>query len=98
MGNAELRRKIGLPQEQSVFSYAELIAHQRLRTLIGDLSRIEPGRKLDPLESKVSGINEKLMRLQSVFRGQTIDLIPDSTDPLAAWKPLVLITSPGGSR
>ncbi|MEK7756905.1 MAG: hypothetical protein AAB385_06805, partial [Planctomycetota bacterium] len=98
IGNAELRREIGLPQEQSVFSYAELVAHQRLRTLIGDLSRIEPGRKMDPLESKVSGINEKLMRLQSVFRGQTINLIPDPADPLAAWKPLVLITSPGGSR
>ena len=98
IGNAELRREIGLPQEQSVFSYAELVAHQRLRTLIGDLSRIESGRKMDPLESKVSGINEKLMRLQSVFRGQTINLIPDPADPLAAWKPLELITSPGGSR
>jgi len=90
--NAELRREIGLPQERSVFSYAELIAHQRLRTLIGDLSRIESGRKMDPLESKVSGISEKLMRLQSVFRGQTINLIPDPADPLAAWKPIGLQT------
>jgi len=92
IGNAELRREIGLPQEQSVFSCAELVGHRRLLTLIGDLSRIESGRKMDPLESKVSGINEKLMRLQSVFRGQTINLIPDPGDPLAAWKPIGLQT------
>lgn len=88
IGNAELRREIGLPQEQSMFSYAELVSHKRLLTLIGDLSRMESGRKMDPLESKVSGINEKLMNLQSVFRGQIIDLIPDPADPLGAWKPI----------
>jgi ABC-type transport system involved in cytochrome c biogenesis permease subunit len=92
IGNAELRREIGLPQEQSVFSYAELLGHQRLLTLIGDLSRIESGRKMDPLELKVSSINEQLMHLQGVFRGQTIDLIPDPADPLAAWKPIGLPT------
>lgn len=92
IGNAELRREIGLPQEQSVFSYAELLGHKRLLTLIGDLSRIESGRKMDPLESKVSSINEKLMQLQDIFRGQTIDLIPDPADPLAAWKPIGLPT------
>lgn len=88
IGNAELRREIGLPQEQSLFSYAELVGHKRLLTLIEDLSRIESDRKMDPLESKVSGINEKLMRLQGVFRGQAIDLMPDPVDPLGAWKPI----------
>lgn len=97
IGNAELRREIGLPQEKSVFSYAELVGHKRLLTLIGNLSRIESGRKLDPLESKVSGINEKLMRLQSVFRGQTINLVPDdmatpgvdhATRVSGSWRPI----------
>ncbi len=88
IGNTELRREIGLPADRTIFSYAELVNHDRLRSLIDGLSRIEPGRKMDPLESKVSGIHDKLVQLQTVFRGLAINLIPDASDPLGAWKPI----------
>jgi len=88
IGNAELRREIGLPADQTAFSYAELVSHERLHSLIDGLSQMESGRKMDPLESKVSGIHEKLLQLQTIFSGLAIDLIPDPTNPLGAWSPI----------
>ncbi len=84
--NAELRQEIGLSPDKSVFSYAELTSHQRLRSLIQDLSRMEPAHKPDPLESKVSAIHDKLTQLQAVFAGQFIRLAPHPGDALAPWK------------
>jgi ABC-type transport system involved in cytochrome c biogenesis permease subunit len=87
IANSELRREIGLPAERQTFSYDELSRHARLRSLMGDLSRIEPGRKMDPLESKVSGIHDRMTQLQAVFRGQSVRIVPDSMDALGTWRP-----------
>lgn len=95
ISNAELRREIGLPGDQTTFSYSELVNHKRLLSLIDDLSHRDSERKMDPLESKVSGIHDKLIQLQTVFRGLAIDLIPDATDPLGAWTPIGAITGKG---
>ena len=86
--NAELRRELQLSPDKTVYSYAELSQHAPLRALFEALSRGERGRKLNPLESKASDINDKLMLLQSVFRGDAVKPIPDPKDPLGAWKPL----------
>ena len=93
--NAELRREIGLPADKAIFSFSELVGHARLRSLIDDLSRMESGRKPDPLQKKVSDIHEKLIQLQVIFGGQAIRLIPSPTDPLAAWNPIP--ESPGAN-
>jgi ABC-type transport system involved in cytochrome c biogenesis permease subunit len=82
----ELRREIGLPIGQSVFSHRELSSHAGLRALISGLSKVEPGRKLNALETKVSGIQDKLSLLSAVFRGQAIRLIPDAADAMAPWR------------
>ncbi|MFQ5430440.1 MAG: cytochrome c biogenesis protein [Phycisphaerae bacterium] len=86
--NAELRSELELPASRKIFSYAELIKHHRLTHLIRDLARIERGRKMNPLESKVSGINEKLGILQDVFSGRVIRLIPDEKDYGGVWRPI----------
>ena len=86
--NAELRDQLELSAGREVFSYWELIGHQRLRTLFADLGRKERGQKLDPLESKVNKISGQLVTLQRVFDGQVIRLVPDDRDPLGAWKPI----------
>ncbi|MEK6799502.1 MAG: cytochrome c biogenesis protein CcsA [Planctomycetota bacterium] len=88
IGNAELRRELELTADKTTFSYAELISHPRIRTLVEQLSRIERGRKMDPLESKVSDIHDKLVTLDTIFRGQAIRWIPDAGDAMAAWKPV----------
>lgn len=93
IGNAELRAELELSPTQTVYSYAELVNHQPLRSLTDDLANVESDRKLNPLESKVSDIHEKLVILQQVFLGQVIRPIPDAKDVNGRWLP---VTGPGG--
>lgn len=88
ISNAELRRELRLPADREVFSYAELRSHPYLHTLVDELSRIPEGRKLDPLEAKVSDIHDKLITLQRIFSGRVLALIPDPADPLGSWSPI----------
>lgn len=89
IGNTELRRELQLPADQTVFSYEMLLRHQRLRQLMDDLAMVQ-GRKLDPLESKVRDIRERLTWLDTILAGQVIRMIPHPSDPLGAWKPIEL--------
>ena len=84
--NAELRREIGLPPGREVFSFADLVSHAGLRSLMDATSAIE-GRKPDPLESKVMDIMEKLTQLQEIFRNGVIRPIPNAQEILGAWFP-----------
>ncbi|MFH0981541.1 MAG: cytochrome c biogenesis protein CcsA [Planctomycetota bacterium] len=84
--NAELRRELELSPTQTVYSYAELVRHQRLLTLIDEFAEREEDHKPDPLESKVSDIHEKLVVLQRVLGGQTVRLIPDGEKADGAWR------------
>ena len=83
--NPELRQELQLPATKQVFSYAELVGHDFLLAQIDKLAHIEQGRKMNPLESKVSDINERLVTLQRVFQGRVIRPIPDPDEQFAAW-------------
>ena len=86
--NAELRGELKLPAAQTVFSYAELVSHPHLRTLSQALAHREKDGKPDPLESKVSDINEQLNWLHKVFSGEAIRIIPDRENLFGAWRPV----------
>ncbi len=90
ISNASLRKQLDLPEDRTVFSYSELIAHERVVSLIRALARVERGRKLDPLESKVSDLNSKLGQLQEVFNNQVIRPVPDANDVLGVWRGIPL--------
>ncbi len=90
IGNAELRHELQLPADQREFSYTQLMNHAPLLALIDALEHVEQGRKLDPLEAKVSDIRETLMTLQAIFRQSVIKPIPDPRDPKGAWGPIVV--------
>jgi len=87
IANAELRKELQLPSSKEVFSSAELAGHAPLQALIDELAHVEGGRKLNPLESKVSDLHDKLLLLDAVFRGEMILLIPDPKDVGVAWQP-----------
>ena len=95
IGNAELRRELELSPTQTGYSYAELVSHDRLLTLIDALNEQEEGHKPDPLESKVSDIHEKLIVLQRVFGGQLLRVIPDPENVAGAWR--TIPTGSGGA-
>ncbi len=96
--NAELRSVLQLSPSQTVYAYAELLGHQHLMGLIDGLGDIPQGRKMDPLESKVSGINEKLMTLQQVFQGQALRFIPNPSDAGAPWRPVFVAGDRGSTE
>lgn len=95
IGNAELRSELQLSASRDVFSFDELINHQPLRGLITDLGNIESGRKMNPLERKVSDLSEKLGTIQEIFAGQALRLIPDPDDVGGRWGPIG-VSRPGG--
>ena len=92
IGNAELRRELRLSPTKTVYSYAELAAHDHFVHLVEQLRFIEKGRKMNPLESKVAGINKKLGVFDKVFAGAAIRILPDPSDADGAWKRIPRIT------
>ncbi|MEW6072976.1 MAG: cytochrome c biogenesis protein CcsA [Planctomycetota bacterium] len=86
VANAELRREIGLPAAQTVFSYDELVARKELHLLTDELALLEEGEKLDPLQSTVARIHRQLLALQQAFLGEALRLVPDPTDGAAPWR------------
>ena len=84
--NAELRGELRLPATQTVFSYTELVNHEHLHSLIDAVAHAARGRKMNPLESKVSDISDKLVLIQRVFRGQVIRPVPDPNDLGGTWQ------------
>jgi ABC-type transport system involved in cytochrome c biogenesis permease subunit len=91
--NRSLRGELQLPQEQTVFSFEELATHQPLLALISDLSKVEPGKKPDPLQAKVQDLNERLLLLQDVFRGKVIKPVADPNDTLGRWRSIAEATA-----
>ena len=90
VSNAELRRELQLPEDRTRFSYAELLAHERLQELSVQLTRRDSHGKMNPLESKVADIEKKLDILHKVFEGRTIRLIPERVERNGAWQPIQL--------
>ncbi len=86
IANAELRAELRLDPAKTVFSFNELVNHAPLHRLIEALNH-RGGGKLDPLETKVSDISEKLTLLDGVFDGGSILVIPHPTELGAAWRP-----------
>ncbi len=80
----ELRNEIQLPPTKSAYSLQELQDHERLQVLTSELSHVE-GRKLNPLESKVSGIRGQTYSLSNVFYGNAFRPIPNPEDPVGPW-------------
>jgi len=98
ISNRQLRTELRLSPSQTVFSYAELVSHQRLQTLIDHLSHIEAGRKMNPLESKVSDIQDRLVSLQRVFFGQAIRPVPNAQDLGGSWRSIAPAQHHGASE
>ena len=88
IGNAELRAALELPDDKSVFSFAELSTHRPFLQIVFEIANRMPGRKLDPLEAKVADINERLHLLEDVFRGRLIRPIPHDGNISGAWRTL----------
>ncbi len=88
ISNAELRGELQLSPTQTVYSYQELVMHERLHELTDAAAHRDPQAKPDPLEMKVGKINGKLGTLQRIFSGTVIRPVPDAKDPVGRWSAL----------
>lgn len=87
----QLRQILGLPVDQTVYSYIQLVDHEPLNRHLEHLSGTQ-GRRPDPLETKVRQIGRKLVVLDRVFQGRVIRPIPDPQDALGAWQPILVLS------
>lgn len=88
ISNAELRAVLKLPADRARFSYADLARHEPLTRPIEALHRRADGKKLNPLETKVKEIAERLVTLDTVLSGLALPLIPDPLHVLHPWRPI----------
>ncbi len=88
ISNAELRSELQLSPTQEVYSYQELVTHERLHELTRAASQRDPDAKPDALESKVAKINGKLGALHQIFGGEIIRPVPNAKDPIGRWSAL----------
>ncbi len=96
----DVRLALGLPEQRSLFTPAELMGHPRLLQEIealqsqgGDLAPPPPGAvtKKDPKEAEFKAVYERLLVYQGVVSGQGWLLVPRPTP--AAWLSLAEATA-----
>ena len=81
----EVRKELELPESRSVFSYVELLNHDRLQHIVKETRQLPEGQEQDPLQSKAGEIVDRLIVLQRMLIDRSIKPIPHPKDPLGYW-------------
>lgn len=95
IGSAELRRELELSDSKDLFSFMDLAGHKPLLDEIEKLRRLDGGEPMDPLQSKVSEIHQRLIALDEILGGRALFVIPNAQDASGPWRPMALATMPG---
>ncbi len=88
IGTRQVREAIGLDASKHRFSYIRLRTHPRLREMLSKLQRRPKGQKPNPLESKLTDIDQQLVLLERAFAEDIILAVPHPTDAGARWSAL----------
>ena len=83
-----LREAAQLPADKDRYSWDELTKHAGLAAAmekVHEKVRADREAKLDPIEREVSGLEETLGVLDSVFTMSGIRVVPHPTDPRGTW-------------
>ena len=82
----ELAAELGLPPGTRHASFQQLASMPRLMELIREARRrSEIEEPLDPLQSAARKVERRLVWLQQFTTRRSLRLVPNPTDPLAAW-------------
>jgi len=96
----ELKKKLGLPEDQKLFTFSELINKQALLDLLDEAQKQRQagnGDKLTALQKEAEHLGERLKLFQDLVSGDKITVVPNPQSAEARWKP-VLYISEGGAR
>jgi len=96
----ELKKKLGLPEDQKLFTFNELISKQPLLDLLDEGQKQRQagnGDKLTALQKEAEHLGERLKLFQDLVSGDKITVVPNPQSAEARWKPFFYI-SEGGAR
>jgi cytochrome c-type biogenesis protein CcsB len=84
--HAGLRDAAHLPAGRDRFSLAELANHQGFRDAVATVqAKSEKGEELDPVDREIADLFDVLSTMNGVMTGEALHVVPQPTDPKAAW-------------
>lgn len=92
--DADLKKKLGLPPTERLFSAKALVAKPDLMRLAQEASMAEGG-KPTPLQRAAQTVSERVMLLQTLMTGKTFALAPPSRGATGKWTTLEASGDPG---
>jgi ABC-type transport system involved in cytochrome c biogenesis permease subunit len=90
----ELKRKLGLPEDQKLFTFDELIKKQALLDLIDEAQKQrQAGQedKLTALQKEAEGLGGRLKLFQDLVSGDKEAVIPNDKAAEGRWSPILTI-------
>jgi ABC-type transport system involved in cytochrome c biogenesis permease subunit len=96
----ELKRKLGLPEDSTLFTYKELINKQALLDLLDQAQKLRQAGQADnipAIQKEAEHLGERLKLFQDLVSGDKETVVPNPKSADARWAPLVYIGE-GGTR
>jgi ABC-type transport system involved in cytochrome c biogenesis permease subunit len=87
----ELKRKLGLKEDQKLFSYNEIISQQALIDLLNESQKLRQAGKgddLTALQKEAEHLGERLRLFQDLVGGAKETIVPDQKLRDGAWQPI----------
>ncbi len=87
----ELKKKLGLPEDQKLFSYKELIGKHALLDLLDEAQKQRQAGhedQLTPLQKEAEHLGERLKLFQDLVSGDKVAIVPNTAGENAKWDPL----------
>jgi ABC-type transport system involved in cytochrome c biogenesis permease subunit len=87
----ELKRKFGLPLDQKLFSFNELIKQPLLGELLDETQKLRQAGdadKLTSIQKEAEHLGERLRLFQDVVNGQKQTIVPNQKSADGAWTPI----------
>jgi len=91
----ELKKKLGLAEDQKLFSYNELIGKQALLDLLDEAQKQRQAGgedKLTALQKEAEHLSERLKLFQDLVSGDKETVVPNAKSMDARWFPFMYVT------
>jgi ABC-type transport system involved in cytochrome c biogenesis permease subunit len=94
----ELKKKLGLPEDQKLFTFNELINQQALLDLLDQAQKQRQAGQADSLpaiEKEAEHLGERLKLFQDLVSGERVTVVPNVESENGKWEPLMIWESVG---
>jgi ABC-type transport system involved in cytochrome c biogenesis permease subunit len=84
----DLKKRLGLPEEQKLFTYAQIINQPALLELLNEVQQLEQADKADsltPLQKEAEHLGQRLNLFQSCVGGGNATVVPNADSAEGRW-------------